>query len=212
MWGQWDSCVCVIVVCVCESPCVPCMLVLYWLLRGRGGKTRLDQWKDGRTEDNTPRERPEEWKRHKMSHISIWDRRRDLFKLCESSFLSDACVQRVLPPLWMLNDPCTKYSPHVRVLVGAVFLSETRTIGRGVFPFFLIPCSLACLLSSVSALQSNQFGQSAGRPGNHGIGRRTATTWRPWTRWRGRTWRAPPCTWASQVGADVWFIWNQQTH
>lgn len=67
-----------------------------------------------------------EWKIHKMSYISVWDRRRDLFKLSESSFLSDACIQCFPPPLWIPNDPCTKYSSLDRVLVWAVFPSETE--------------------------------------------------------------------------------------
>lgn len=67
-----------------------------------------------------------EWKIHKMSYISIWDRRRDLFKLSESSFLYDACIQCFPPPLWIPNDPCTKYSSLDRDLVWAVFPSETE--------------------------------------------------------------------------------------
>ena len=161
MWGQWDSCVgdCVCV-CVCVSLCTVyvCGCIHCCWERG-GGKTRMDQWKDGRTEDNTQRDNGQKNERDtKMSHISIWDRRRDLFKLLWILFPFLMLVFNVSsPPLWMLNDPCTKYSPHVRVLVWAVFLSETRTRPRRLSLssfasalLSLIPCSLACLFCLVS--------------------------------------------------------------
>lgn len=116
------------------------------------------------------REWPKEWKRHEMSHISIWDRRRDLFKLSESSFLSDDCIQCFLPLFWILNDPCRKYSPLVRVLIW----DRGRQEG-GMFSFWFLLVFYNTLLCAclICTLQSNHFGQSAGRLGNHVSGRRT---------------------------------------
>lgn len=66
----------VCIVCLC---CIDCC----WYV-GKWGWISVK--KEEQKTIHKQRERPKEWKRHKMSHISIWDRRRDLFKLSESSF------------------------------------------------------------------------------------------------------------------------------
>lgn len=100
----------------------------------------MDQCKKGeqRTIDQTTRTTKDPEKIHETSQLSIWDRRGDLFKLFESSSLSDACIQCFLCPLWILNHPCNKYSSLDRVLVQALFLSATEQ--RWTKAFFSLRC------------------------------------------------------------------------
>lgn len=87
-------------VCSCENTVRSCMPVTVCACvfcidccRDVGKWAWISVKKEEQKTIHKQREWPEEWKRHKMSLISIWDRRRDLFKLSESSFLSDDCIQ-----------------------------------------------------------------------------------------------------------------------
>lgn len=86
---------------------------------------------------------------HKTSQLSIWDRRRDLFKLSESSFLSDACIHCFLCPLWILNHPCNKYSSLDRVFEHSSCQRRNNVEQRHVFLWdatvFVDPCWLCVL-------------------------------------------------------------------
>lgn len=185
--------------CVCA--CVHCMFVLYWLLLLRG-EMRMDQCKEGknRRQYTNNEEWPKEWKRRKMSHISIWDRRRDLFKLSESSFLSDECIQCFLPPL--MNSKWSMY----QILSSCQSLSLSSVLawdGEGDALCYLVlvivfsnpllsVCFVLCptvqLPWTISWSSWQRLHQTP-----------DVTMWRRWTRWQERMWRVLPSTWASQV-------------
>ena len=154
---------CLYILCL---SCIDCSEEMRWI----GVK------ENQKTIHNKQQEWPEEWKIHKMSHVSIRDRGRDLFKLSESSFLSNDCIHCFIPLLWILNDPCTKYPPLVRVFVSVVFLAETQKGKKGgelCFWFLLVFYKTLLCMCPICALQSNHFGQSASCLGNHSNGRRT---------------------------------------
>lgn len=140
-------CAFVYTVCLCCIDCCWYMGKWEWISVKKGEQKTIHK----------QREWPKELKRHKISHISIWDRRRDLFKLSQSSFFSDAGIQCFLPPLWILNDPCTKYSPLQSLSLSSVFVWDEAALGD-VFCFhllllcFLIPCSLCVLFVPCRAI------------------------------------------------------------
>lgn len=127
-------CVLVYALCLCRIDC--CWYVGKW--------GWISVKKEEQKTIHKQRDWPKEWKRHKMSHISIWDRRRDLFKLSESSFLSDECIQ--CPPL-PLNSKWSMY--HILSSCLSVSFSSVwdgAALEGGMFCFrllslcFLIPC------------------------------------------------------------------------
>lgn len=182
--------------------CVHCMFVLYWLLVVHG-EMRVDQCREGRTEDNTQTSgMAKRIKETQMSHISIWDRRRDLFKPFQSSFLSDAGIQCFLPPL--MNPKWSMYQilcSCQSLSLSCVSMWDRATLGDAFCSHLLLLCFLNPLLSLCFCFCPAEqllwtISSSSWQPLER---TQDVTTRRRWTRWRERTWRALPSTWASQV-------------
>lgn len=146
-------CLWLCVVCLCCIDCCCYVGKWGWISVKKGEQKTIHK----------QREWPKEWKRHKMSHISIWDRRRDLFKLSESSFLSDECIQCFLPPL--MNSKWSMYqilSSCQSLSLSSVLVWDGATLEGGTFCFwlllfcFLISCVL-CLCPTSAITLDNQL-------------------------------------------------------